>query len=108
MIMLKLCFYVPESHIEQVKLAVFNAGAGRYQNYEHCAWQVLGQGQFKPLAGSDPFIGTLNQIEIVNEFRVETICEEKHIKQVITALRAAHPYEEPAFEVYKIENIVED
>jgi hypothetical protein len=104
--MYKFSFYVPESHLEIVKLAVFNAGAGKYSNYEHCAWQVLGQGQFKPLPGSHPFIGKQNEVEHVAEYKVEMICEEKYIGTVIKALKASHPYEEPAFEIYKI--IIED
>ena len=62
--MFKLCFFVPESHVEQVKNAVFAAGAGRIGDYEHCAWQVLGQGQFRPLAGSNPFIGQQGALEL--------------------------------------------
>lgn len=58
--MLKLIYYVPESHLEATKLAIFQAGAGGIGDYEHCAWQVLGIGQFKPLSGAQPFIGCLN------------------------------------------------
>ncbi len=101
--MQKLCFYVPESHLEEVKLAIFNAGAGRYEKYEHCAWQILGQGQFKPLKGSQPFIGSENQLEIIPEYKVETICKEEYLDAVVKALKAAHPYEEPAFEIYAIQ-----
>ncbi|MEH6542063.1 MAG: hypothetical protein V7748_18580, partial [Halopseudomonas sp.] len=53
--MYKLCFFVPASHVEQVKQAVFAAGAGRLGNYDSCSWQVLGQGQFRPLSGSEPY-----------------------------------------------------
>ena len=57
--MFKLIYYVPDTHLDLTKTAVFNAGAGTIGNYEHCAWQVLGTGQFKPLKGANPFIGTL-------------------------------------------------
>lgn len=100
----KLCFYVPESHVETVKNALFEAGAGRIGDYEQCAWQVLGQGQFRPLAGSQPFIGTLDSLEKVAEYRVEMICEDAAIQGVVDALRQAHPYEEPAFDVIRVEN----
>ena len=101
--MKKLCFYVPVTHLDEVKLAVFNAGAGRYGKYEHCAWQILGQGQFKPLAGSQPFLGQPDQLEVVPEYKVETICEDSYLGEVIRALKAAHPYEEPAFDIHEIE-----
>jgi len=97
--MFKLCFYVPASHLEQVKDAVFKAGAGRIGEYEHCSWQVLGQGQFRPLAGSNPFLGSQDQLEAVEEYRVEMVCEEALIAAAVKALREVHPYEEPAYDV---------
>lgn len=100
--MYKLCFYVPESHLEPVKQAVFDAGAGRMGDYEYCCWQVLGQGQFRPGAGADPFIGEPGKLEQVAEYRVEMICEDGLIQQAVAALRQAHPYEEPAFDVWPL------
>ncbi|MEE9350952.1 MAG: NGG1p interacting factor NIF3 [Thiotrichaceae bacterium] len=95
--MYQLVIYIPQSHCEVVKLAMFEAGAGRYKNYEQCSWQVKGQGQFKPLEGSSPFIGNQNVLETVEEYRVEMICEKQVVKGVIKAMLAAHPYEEPAY-----------
>lgn len=100
--MYKLVFFVPESHLEQVKTAVFNAGAGSIGNYDQCCWQVVGAGQFRPLAGSNPFIGQANQLERVTEYRVEMVCPDALIKAAVTALRAAHPYEEPAIDVWRL------
>jgi hypothetical protein len=97
--MYKLCFYVPQSHLEAVKEAVFNAGAGRIGNYEHCCWQVLGQGQFRPLAGSNPYIGQPDEIETVAEYKVEMVLEDARLTAVVTALKQAHPYEEPAYDI---------
>ena len=88
--MYKLVFFVPASHLEAVKQAVFAAGAGRIGDYEHCAWQVLGEGQFRPLAGSTPFIGRQDALEIVAEYRVELVCAAPHIAAAVSALRAAH------------------
>lgn len=102
--MFKLVFFVPVSHVESVKSAVFSAGAGRIGDYEHCAWQVLGEGQFRPLAGSKPFLGKQDQLETVQEYRVELVCGDEHIAGVLAALRAAHPYEEPAFDVTRLED----
>lgn len=97
--MYKLCFYVPLTHLELVKAAVFAAGAGRIGNYEHCCWQIEGTGQFRPLPGADPTIGSIDRLEKVAEYRVDMVCTESCVEAVIEALRAAHPYEEPAFDV---------
>lgn len=97
--MYKLCFYVPESHLEQVKSAVFNAGAGRIGNYDSCCWQVLGQGQFRPLLGSKPFLGRQDAVEAVPEYRVEMVCSAQCVGAAVAALLDAHPYEEPAWDV---------
>lgn len=99
----KLCFYVPETHAEEVKMAVFRAGAGRIGDYDCCSFQVKGQGQFRPLEGSDPFIGQQGEIERVSEYRVEMICTEGKLRPALEALRQAHPYEEPAIDLWKLE-----
>lgn len=74
--MFKLAFFVPPSHVEQVKAAVFAAGGGRIGAYDSCAWQVLGQGQFRPLSGSQPFIGQSGVVEQVEEWRVELVVDD--------------------------------
>lgn len=101
--MYKLCFYVPESHLAPVKQALFDAGAGRIGDYEQCCWQVAGQGQFKPVAGARPFVGALDRLEQIEEYRVEMVVAADCIRAVVAALRASHPYEEPAFDVLKVE-----
>lgn len=103
--MYKLVFFVPESHLESVKSAVFAAGAGRIGNYDSCCWQVAGTGQFRPLAGSSPFIGATDHLGHVTEYRVEMVCDKTFIKSVVAALKEAHPYEEPAFDVWQLEEI---
>jgi hypothetical protein len=103
--MYKLCFYVPEDYLEAVKNAMFDAGAGRVGDYDRCAWQVLGQGQFRPLDGSQPFIGQTGEVEKVAEYRVEMVCVEENISAVVAALRQAHPYEEPAFDVVQLQDM---
>lgn len=100
--MYTLIFYVPDSHLETVKTAVFAAGAGTVGDYKSCCWQVLGQGQFQPMAGSQPFIGHQGQLEKVAEWRVELVVTAELIKPVIGALKVAHPYEEPAYAVYSL------
>lgn len=101
--MYKLCVYVPASHLQQVKQAMFDAGAGRIGDYDSCCWQVAGQGQFRPLAGADPFIGTQGLVEVVEEYKVELVCADELIAAAVAALKAAHPYEEPAYQVWKLE-----
>ncbi|HAD08154.1 MAG TPA: NGG1p interacting factor NIF3 [Porticoccaceae bacterium] len=103
--MYKLCFYVPESHLEAVKLALFDAGAGRQGDYDQCCWQNLGEGQFRPLAGSKPYLGQAHRLSRVPEYKVEMLCEEKIIEKVLAALRKSHPYEEPAYDVIRLESI---
>jgi len=101
--MYKLGVYIPESHLEQVKTALFEAGAGRIGNYDRCCWQTLGQGQFRPLAGSQPHLGRQDQVERVDEYRVELVVSDAVIRAVMAALRSSHPYEEPAFDVVRLE-----
>ncbi len=103
--MYKICFYVPENAVEIVKNALFSAGAGRIGNYDSCCWQVLGTGQFRPLENSKPAIGQTGKVEAVSEYRVEMVCEDKLIKSVVEALRESHPYEEPAYDVLKLEDL---
>jgi len=102
--MYKLAFFVPPSHVEQVKSALFAAGAGRIGAYDSCSWQVLGQGQFRPLDGSQPFIGQAGEIEQVQEWKVELVVADELIQQVVAALKSSHPYETPAYEVWKLED----
>lgn len=100
--MIKLSFYVPESHLEAVKEALFAAGAGRIGDYECCCWQTLGQGQFRPLPGSDPFLGEQGALERVEEYKVEMVCEDHLAPALVAALKSAHPYEEPAFDLVRL------
>ncbi|AOY88161.1 NGG1p interacting factor NIF3 [Marinobacter salinus] len=101
--MYKLCFFVPESHLVQTKQALFDVGAGRIGDYDSCAWQCLGQGQFRPREGSDPYLGKQGEVEVVYEYKVELVCEDNLIREALSALKQAHPYEEPAYEIFRME-----
>lgn len=103
--MYKLCFYVPETHLDGVKTAVFAAGGGRVGNYDHCCWQVLGQGQFRPLQGSQPFVGQAGLTEQVAEWKVELVVADELIHEAVKALKKSHPYETPAFDVWRLSDI---
>ncbi|MDU0479233.1 Nif3-like dinuclear metal center hexameric protein [Staphylococcus chromogenes] len=90
---------VPHSHVDAVKSAVFAAGAGAIGDYEHCAFQWEGQGQFRALAGANPTLGQVGQLHHEPECRVEFVAAARRRQAIAEALVAAHPYEEPAFDV---------
>ncbi|MFE4194378.1 hypothetical protein ACFRJ9_00790 [Paenarthrobacter sp. NPDC056912] len=97
-----LVVYVPNSHLEAVLMAIGNAGAGRIGDYSHCAFTSPGTGRFTPLAGARPFIGNVGTGQEVPETRVECVVEEEILDGVVLALRATHPYEEPAFMTWPV------
>jgi hypothetical protein len=99
--MYRINVYVPLEHAQSLKQAMFEAGAGRIGLYEHCCWQSKGVGQFKPLADSQAFIGSVGELEKVDELKIEMVCEARYVKAVVTALIEAHPYEEPAYDIYQ-------
>jgi hypothetical protein len=95
----KLVVFVPEDALEAVRDALFAAGAGRIGDYERCSWYTLGTGTFLACEGADPAIGEVGQEERVREYRLETVYADDAHDAVVAALRRAHPYEEPAFDV---------
>ena len=99
----KIEFYVPASHLEKVKDAMFDAGAGRLGNYDCCSWQTEGEGQYRPLKDSQPFHGEQGSVETVSEFKVEMVCRVDMIKTVISTMKEMHPYEEVAYSVIRLE-----
>jgi len=103
--MYQIVFYVPDTHLERVKEALFEAGAGKIGDYEACAWQTLGQGQFRPLEGSQPYLGQTGQVEQVAEYKVELVCEQPVLKAAVVALLEAHPYEEPAYSIWPLVDV---
>lgn len=93
---------VPPEAAEAVRSAVFEAGAGRVGDYAQCSWSVTGRGQFLPLDGASPAVGTVGSLEYVDEERVEVVAPSRLRAQVLAAMRAAHPYEEPSFDVLSL------
>ena len=89
--------YVPQDAKERVKAAMFEAGAGAIGNYRACSWETKGTGQFMPLEGSAPAIGSLGRLENVDEYKVEMVVSAAFLNCVIAAMKSAHPYEEPAY-----------
>lgn len=100
--MIHLAFYVPLSHLEKVKESVFDVGAGKIGNYDRCAFETEGTGQFRALTGSSPFLGVKGELEKVREIKVEMVVEDDKIEQVVKALKKAHPYETPAYYAIKV------
>jgi hypothetical protein len=95
----KLIVFVPPDALDPVRDALFAAGAGRIGDYERCSWYTEGTGTFLAREGADPTIGEVGREERVPELRLETVYPDEAHEAVVAALRNAHPYEEPAFDV---------
>ena len=102
--LLKLIVYVPASHIDAVRTAICNAGAGHIGHYEGCTFTTPGTGTFCPKEGTNPFIGQAGKLEQVDEIRLETVVPKAVLGQVLSAMFAQHPYEEVAFDLLPMEN----
>jgi len=102
--LMKFIVFVPETHVEQIRNALSDSGAGHIGAYSHCTFQSSGQGTFKPLEGTTPYIGKQNELSVVQEMKIETIVTSDQIAQVIQAMVHAHPYEEPAYDIVPLDN----
>lgn len=98
----KWVIFVPAENAEVLREALFAAGAGRIGDYSHCSWSITGTGQFLPGTGASPTIGTVGAVKHVQEDRLEVIAPASLRARVLAAMRAAHPYEEPAFDVFSL------
>ena len=98
----KLVVFVPREALDRVRNALFAAGAGRIGDYEHCSWYTEGTGTFLPGEGAAPTVGEPGREERVPELRLETVYPAEREPEVVQALRNAHPYEEPAFDLYPL------
>ena len=98
----KLIVFLPPEALDVVREALFAVGAGRIGAYERCSWYTEGTGTFLGGADTDPAIGKSGREERVRELRLETVYPAERHDEVITALRRAHPYEEPAFDAYEL------
>jgi dinuclear metal center YbgI/SA1388 family protein len=102
--LLKLVTFIPESHLEKVREALFEAGAGVIGNYDKCGFTVAGTGSFRAGEGADPFAGEPGKLHFESEVRFETILFSHMKSEVVRALLSSHPYEEVAFDLYPLEN----
>jgi len=98
----KLVVFVPDEALERVRGALFDAGAGRIGAYERCSWYAEGTGTFLAREGTSPAVGAVGEEERLSELRLETVYPVEREAEVIRALRATHPYEEPAFDLYPL------
>ncbi|TLM87130.1 hypothetical protein [Pseudarthrobacter sp. NamE5] len=99
-----LVIYVPRSHTEQVLAAIGDAGAGKVGKYSRCSFVTPGTGRFTPQEGAEPYLGRVGQPEQAAEDRIECVVDQALLAGVVAALRAAHPYEEPAFMSWQVED----
>ena len=100
----KIIVYVPKPHAKKVREAIGIAGGGKFAKYSFCSFSVSGIGRFKPEKGAKPFLGKVGKLEQVQEERIEFVCEAAKVKNVLAAIKKAHPYEEVAYDVLKLEN----
>jgi len=100
----KIAVFVPVTHADVVRKALADAGSGHIGNYDFCSFSTRGIGRFRPLKDAKPAIGEIGKIEEVEEERIEVICPSEILKKVLKEVRAVHPYEEPAIDVYPLMN----
>lgn len=105
--LLKLVTFVPETHAEYVRQALFNAGAGHIGNYDSCSYNTRGEGTFRAHENAHPFVGEIGNMHYETEMRIETILPKHKQNEVLRALIAVHPYEEPAYDFYPLLNVWE-
>ena len=101
----KLVTFVPHESAEEVRAAIAEAGAGKIGDYDSCTFTSEGEGRFRPLDGATPAIGRIGEVEVVAEARVEAVFPRGRRRQVLEALRAVHPYEEPAYDVIELADV---
>lgn len=102
--MKKIVVYVPLTHADQVREAIGKAGGGKLGNYSSCSFSTRGLGRFKPEVGANPHIGSVGQMEVVEEERIEISVEDSLVREVVDAIKEVHPYEEVALDIYNLEN----
>lgn len=101
----KIVVFVPETHANALRAAMGEAGAGKLGNYSFASFSIKGIGRFLPGAGANPAIGQVGKLESVAEERIETICSREIVGNVVAAIKKVHPYEEPALDIYPLEEM---
>ncbi|SRR6266496_1028264 len=98
----KITTTIPIENADAIREALGKAGAGKLGDYSFCSFSITGKGRFKPSENANPHIGEANKLEVVEEEQIGVNCDLTHAKQVIAALRAAHPYEEPLIDIFPL------
>lgn len=98
----KFAVYVPIQHADKVSQAIFKAGAGKIGKYTETSFNISGKGTFKPMEGTNPFIGKIGERKEVQEIKIETVVAERDLDSVVKAMKTNHPYEEPAYDIYEL------
>ncbi len=101
----KIVVFVPESNADSIRQVMADAGAGILGSYSKASFSSKGIGRFMPEEGSHPAIGSIGELERVDEERIEMVCSRENAQRVVRAIRTAHPYEEPAIDVYALETL---
>ena len=101
----KLVVTVPLTHSDIVREEIGRAGGGKIGNYSFCSFSSRGIGRFKPENGADPHIGSIGNLEQVEEERIEVTCSEEVLDSVVKSIQAVHPYDEVVLDIYKLENL---
>jgi hypothetical protein len=100
--LIKIVVFVPLTHADILRDVMSKAGAGVIGNYSNCTFSTRGVGRYKPIEGANPTIGEVGKLDAVEEERIETVCKKEKIKEVIQAIKKAHPYEEVALDIYPL------
>lgn len=103
--LVKIVVTVPEADADKLRQAIGKAGGGKVGNYTYCSFSTKGVGRFLPQNGANPAIGEVGKPEEVIEERIEVTCEQAKLKEVVAAIRSAHPYEEPAIDIYSLQSL---
>jgi hypothetical protein len=98
----KIAIYTPVTHSEIIRNVLFKSGAGKFGEYDSCSFSAKGIGRFRGSKKTKPYIGRPGQVEMVEEEKIETIVASDKLKPTYDAVKAAHPYEEPAIDVYQL------
>jgi len=98
----KFAVYVPIQYADKVSQVIFKAGAGKIGRYTETSFNITGQGTFKPMEGTNPFIGKIGEKQEIQEIKIETVVAERDLESVVQAMKSVHPYEEPAYDIYEL------
>lgn len=101
-VFVKLVVTTPVTHADRVRNAMGQANAGLVGNYGFCTFSIKGKGRYLPLKNANPYIGKIDELSVIEEERIETVCLKKDIKKIVDAIKKVHPYEEIAFDIYPL------